>query len=256
MSSITEIEIGPTFLAVGVENSADFAYNLAIMNRLPRMRTLAILAVFGTLFVPSFSSTISPREAVRNLEKKFASLRSFQADFEQAYYPTSIATPLEERGRFSFERPDRMRWEYLEPEPKVYIYKEGLSLAYFPEDNQLFRYALTPEEKDSAIFTLLTGRARIEVEYLVEAGDFPSERKDGLQLKLIPKKESEFSHILLEIDQGTWLIEKAVFLDLGGNRQEFRFRNSRANSRFSTATFELTVPPGTEIIEDQPPQKK
>jgi outer membrane lipoprotein carrier protein len=249
----SENQVNP---AVVVEWRTDFAYNLAIMNLPPRMRIPVVLAILCTLFIPSSSSTVSPQEAVRNLEKRLASLHSLQADFDQAYFPASIATPLEERGRFSFERPERMRWEYLEPEPKVYIYKEGLSLAYFPEDNQLFRYALTPEEKDSAIFTLLTGRARIEDEYLVEAGDLPSERKDRLQLKLTPKKESEFSHILLEIDQGTWLIEKAVFFDLGGNRQEFRFRRSRANPRLGPATFELKVPPGAEIIEDLPPPKK
>jgi outer membrane lipoprotein carrier protein len=199
---------------------------------------------------------MSPQEAVRNLEKKFASLRSLQADFVQAYYPASITTPLEEKGRFSFERPERMRWEYFEPEPKVYIYKEGLSLAYFPEDNQLFRYALTPEEKDSAIFTLLTGRAKIEDEYLVESDSSPPEQKGRLKLKLTPKEESEFSQILLEIDPDSWLIEKAVFLDLGGNRQEFRFRRIRSNPRLDPATFELAVPPGTEVIEDQPPPKK
>jgi outer membrane lipoprotein carrier protein len=226
------------------------------MIRTPLLGSFASRTVLCILLIPSFSSPISPQEAVRNLEKKFASLHSLQADFVQAYYPASIATPLEEKGRFSFERPERMRWEYFEPEPKVYIYKEGLSLAYFPEDNQLFRYALTPEEKDSAIFTLLTGRAKIEEEYLVEAADFSSDRKNPLQLKLVPKEESEFSHILLEIDPGSWFIAKAVFLDLGGNKQEFRFRAIRANPRLGPATFELTVPPGTEIIEDQPPPKK
>jgi outer membrane lipoprotein carrier protein len=239
------------------EKAACFAYNLSRMSRIqPLPRFLAILTVLCSLQTPSISSPISPQEAVRNLEKKFASLQSLQADFDQAYFPASMATPLEEKGKFSSERPDRMRWEYFEPEPKVYIYKEGLSLAYFPEDNQLFRYFLSPEEKGSAIFSLLTGRARIEDDYLVEAGDSPPERTDSVPLKLIPKEEGEFSHILLEVDRNTWLIEKAVFLDLGGNRQEFRFHRTRVNHRLGSATFELTVPPGTEIIDDQPPPKK
>jgi len=245
------------FKSTPFENSTCFAYNFLAMSRIPPLsRPLVILAILCIAFTASFSITISPQEAVRGLEKKFASLRSLQADFDQAYYPASIATPLEEKGRFSFERPERMRWEYLEPEPKVYIYKEGLSLAYFPEDQQLFRFTLTSEEKDSAIFSLLTGRARIEDDYLVEAADFASDRKNPLQLKLTPKEEGEFSHILLEIDPAAWLIEKAIFHDLGGNRQEFRFRAIRANPRLDPAIFELAVPPGTEIIDDQPPPKK
>ncbi|MEW5900645.1 MAG: outer membrane lipoprotein carrier protein LolA [Acidobacteriota bacterium] len=199
---------------------------------------------------------ISPQEVAANIEKRLASLRSLQADFEQSYYPASISTPLLETGKFYFQKPDLMRWEYQAPEPMTYLYKEGLVLAYYPEENQLYRHALSPEEKDSTIFSVLTGGAKLEDNYVLEAADFPSENLNPVQLKLTPKPEGEFSYILLETDSRTWLIATAVFFDWAGNKNEFRFRRVKVNPRLTPRTFALDIPPDCEVIEDLPPVKR
>jgi outer membrane lipoprotein carrier protein len=218
-----------------------------------RRRFLWLLLV---LFLSFASPLQAPREVALNIEKAFASLRSLRADFEQSYYSASMATPLLEKGKLYLQKPDLMRWEYLEPERNIFIYKEGVSLAYFPEDNQLYRHALSPEEKDWAIFSLLTGRAKIADTYIVEPAEFPSDRKSPVQIKLIPKTEGEISYILLEADPGTWLLEKAVFLDWAGNKQEFRFYGLKLNPRLDARTFDLDVPADCEVIDDLPPVKK
>ena len=206
---------------------------------------------------PALASPLQAPQAVAlKIEKAFASLRSLRADFEQSYYSASMATPLLEKGKLYLQKPDLMRWEYLEPERNIFIYKEGVSLAYFPEDNQLYRHALSPEEKDWAVFSLLTGRAKIADTYIIEPAEFPSDRKSPVQIKLIPKTEGEVSYILLEADPGTWLLDKAVFLDWAGNKQEFRFSRLKLNPRLDAGTFELDVPADCEVIDDLPPPKK
>jgi outer membrane lipoprotein carrier protein len=212
---------------------------------------LVVLSLWAGFLVAS----VSPQEAARNIEKAFASLRSLQAEFEQSYYSASLATPLLEKGRLFLQKPDLMRWEYLEPERNIYLYKEGVSLAYFPEDNQLFRHALSPEEKDWAVFSLLSGRARIIESYTIEAAEFPTDKKASVQLKLIPLEEGELSYILVEADPQTWLLEKVIFLDWAGNKQEFCFREFKLNPRLDARMFELEVPPDCEVIEDLPPVK-
>jgi outer membrane lipoprotein carrier protein len=206
---------------------------------------------------PSFASPLQAPQAVAlKIEKAFASLRSLRADFEQSYFSASIATPLVEKGKLYLQKPDLMRWEYLEPERNVYIYKEGVSLAYFPEDNQLFRHSLSPEEKDWAIFSLLTGRSKIADTYIIEPAEFTSDRKSPVQIRLIPKTEGEISYILLEADPGTWLLDKVVVLDWAGNKQEFRFSGLKLNPRLDARTFDLDVPADCEVIDDLPPAKK
>ena len=221
------------------------------------MKKISVIPGLALLFLSAgFSSvSVSPQEAARNIEKNLASLRSLQADFEQSYFSASLATPLLERGRLFLQKPDRMRWEYREPERNIYVYKEGVSLAYFPEDNQLFRHTLSPEEKDWAVFSLLTGRAGLIETYTIEAAEFPTDKKASVQLKLIPREEGELSYILIETDPRTWLLEKAVFLDWAGNKQEFRFSGYKLNPRLDAGLFDFKAPPGCEIIDDLSPEK-
>jgi outer membrane lipoprotein carrier protein len=210
----------------------------------------------GALLLGLLSVSFSVQTAAVNIEKKLSSLESLQADFEQVEYSASISTPLREKGRFYFLRPDLMRWEYQKPERYVFLYKEGVSLAYYPDDNQLFRRTLSPEEKDSEIFALFTGKRKLAETYLIDPASFPSEKKTPVQLKLTPKQEGEFSSILLEVNEKTWLIEKAVFFDWAGNKREFHFSQIKPNSRLSPKVFELEVPPDCEVIDDPPPPKK
>jgi outer membrane lipoprotein carrier protein len=219
------------------------------------LASLGLALLFLQLPAGSSFSPISPQEAARNIEKAFASLRSLRADFEQSYYSASLATPLLEKGKLMLQKPDLMRWEYSEPERNIYIYKGGISFAYFPEDNQLFRHTLSPEEKDWAIFSLLTGQARVSETYTIEAAEFPTDNKASVQLKLIPLKEGELSYILIEADPRTWLLEKVISLDWAGNKQEFHFSGFKLNPRLDARLFELEVPPGCEIIDDLPPAK-
>ncbi len=198
----------------------------------------------------------TPQEAALNLEKRLYSLRSLEADFEQFYYSASISTPLQEKGKLFFQKPDSMRWEYKEPEKYVYLYREGLSLAYFPEDNQLFRYTLSPEEKDSDLFRLLLGKGKLEDVYFIEPASFPSERHNPVQIKLIPKREGAFSYLLLEVDERTWFLQKLILFDGAGNKQEFRFSRVKLNPKLQPSLFELEVPPDCEVIEDAPPVKR
>jgi outer membrane lipoprotein carrier protein len=239
-------------MAAFIAKTPLFIYNCRVMNHPRRPFIWLLLALSPCL---AFSPP-SPQQAALNIEKAFASLRSLRADFEQSYYPASMATPLEERGRLYLQKPDLMRWEYLEPEPNTYVYKEGVSQAYFPEDNQLFRHVLSPEEKDYALFSLLTGRAKIADDYLIEPAEFPSDRKSAVQIKLVPKTEGELSHILLEADPRTWLLNRVIVLDWAGNKQEFRFSGFKLNPRLDARVFELEVPADVEVIDGLSPLKK
>jgi outer membrane lipoprotein-sorting protein len=65
-----------------------------------------------------------------------------------------------------------------------------------------------------------------------------------------PKTEGDYSHILLEIDETTWLLRRAIFLEWAGNKNEFVFSQVRTGVRIPAKTFTLKVPPDTEIIDD------
>jgi len=144
-----------------------------------------------------------------------------------------------------------MKWEYKDPEERTYLFKEGFILEYIPEDNQIIKYDLSREEHESEILSILSGQKGIVDNYSVEFSPFPTKNSKALQLKLTPKQEDTDTFILLEIDEKTWLIQKAIFFDWAGNKMEYSFSKIKTNVRFAKDVFELKVPPGVEIIENQ-----
>lgn len=211
------------------------------------MRYLLCLLFFSQV---CFSATVD--DVVLSLERKLRSLQTLQANFNQLYYASSVSTPLDEKGKFYFQKPDWMRWEYEDPEKKIFLYKEEVFLFYFPEDKEVIQSELSKERYESEILSLLSGQRHLKDAYSIEFSPFPSDRKKTWKLKLTPKEESEYTHILLEIDEKAWLIRKAIFFDWGGNKSEFQFSRIRTNVRLPQKVFELDLPPDVEIIKDSP----
>lgn len=217
-----------------------------------------ILAAISAFAGPVRSSPdqTSPQEIVARLEKNLRSLTSFQADFEQTSTSSSLSTPLRERGRLAVKKDDMMRWDYTDPEKKTFLFNAGLLQSYFPEDNQLWRQKVDPEEFESDIPAILTGKARLAERYDIEASPFPGSTPGSPQLRLTPKAEEDGSFILIEIDPAAWMLRRAVLFDWAGNKTEFVFSRFKANPRLDARFFEIKVPPDCEIIDGEPPRKK
>jgi outer membrane lipoprotein carrier protein len=193
---------------------------------------------------------VTPEEAVANLEKALKAVRTLRADFEQLHYSMSVSEPLREKGELLFEKPDRMRWEYKSPQDKVFLYKEGILETYLPEDKQLTRSPVAEEALKSDIFGIFLGTMSFRDAYAIESNPFPTDAARVRQVKLTPKTEGDYSHILLEIDETTWLPRRVLFLEWAGAKREFVFSRIRTGVRLPSGAFTLKVPPGTEVIDD------
>lgn len=188
-------------------------------------------------------------DVAKNVESRLRSYKTMQADFSHYYYSTTVANPLKENGKCYFQKPGLMKWHYMEPEEKIYLLKDKTIESYFPEDNQLLRSTFS-EEEESVILSLLSGREDLLENYTAELSPFPTDKTNVQQIKLTPKDVTDDTYVLLEVDEKTWQIQKAVFFDWAGNKSEFHFNRIRLDAPLPKKTFELKVPPGTEIIED------
>jgi outer membrane lipoprotein carrier protein len=219
-------------------------------------RLTAVIAgvlVLAAIILPLAASdapAVSAQEAVANLERTLKAVTTLQARFEQLHYSMSISEPLREKGEFFLEKPDRMRWTYKNPQDKVFLYRDGVLEMYLPEEKQLTRSPVAKEALQSDIFGIFLGSMSFRDAYVVEDSPFPTDATRVRQVKLTPKTEGDYSHILLEIDETTWLLRRAIFLEWAGNKNEFVFSQVRTGVRIPAKTFTLKVPPDTEIIDD------
>jgi len=213
--------------------------------------TAILTALAGLL-----SAQTAPVEIVNRLENKMRSLDTFQADFSQVSSSTSVSAPLKQSGKLYFKKPGLMRWEYGPPEASTYVYKEGLYLSYYPEDNQLWKQTISAEEYETGILGILLGKARLAEKYTVEFSPFPGGEKGSAQVKLTPRDQEDTSYVLLEIDEKSGLLRRAVVFDWAGNKIEYGFSRIKTNPGLAKDLFEIKVPPDCEIIEDAGPRKK
>jgi len=224
---------------------------LLMKRRAVALLALAVLA--GTVpaaLAAGAAPETTAEQAVANLEKALRSLTTLMARFEQLHYSMTVSEPLRERGDVFLQKPDRMRWAYKDPQDKVFLYKEGILEMYIPEDKQLTRSPVSEEALRSDIFGIFLGTVSFRDAYLIEDNPFPTTSTKVRQVKLTPRTEGEFSHLLLEIDEATWLFRRVVFLEWGGAKREFIFSQVRTGVPLPAKTFTLKVPPGTEIIDD------
>jgi outer membrane lipoprotein-sorting protein len=213
---------------------------------------VALLTLAGVVHHPAngAASQVTAEQAVANLEKALRSVTTLMARFEQLHYSMTVSEPLRERGEVFLQKPDRMRWAYKDPQDKVFLYKDGILEMYLPEDKQLTRSPVAEETRRSDIFGIFLGTVSFRDAYLVEDNPFPTTATKVRQVKLTPRTEGEFSHLLLEIDETTWLPRRVIFLEWAGSKREFIFTQVRTGIPLPAKTFTLKVPPGTEIIDD------
>jgi outer membrane lipoprotein carrier protein len=213
------------------------------------MRRRCVLLLAG-LILAGAAFPVKPEEAAANLEKALRNLRSLQARFEQFYYSVSVSEPLHERGEFFLQKPDLMRWQYKDPREKAFLYTGGIFQMYLPDEKQLTRSRILPEAYESDILGIFLGGKSFRDLYAIEDTRFPTDTARVRQIKLSPREEGDYSHILLEIDDRTWLLRRAIFFEWAGNKREFIFSQVRTNAPLPPRTFELKVPADCEIIDE------
>ena len=220
------------------------------------MNPLAIVAaLLAALAAPSDVPTAG--EVAARLEGRLRALQSLEARFRQVYAGPPPAAPISETGRFYFQKPDRMRWSYEDPEPKDYLYRDGVFSSYFPEDNQMLVQPLSGDEPEAAFLLILAGAKSLRDDYDLELGPAASAETAGpWTLSLKPKAGADGERagdILLEVDGREWLIRRAVFKDGAGGASEFVFEAWKADRRLDPGLFELKVPDDCEVIRQDGP---
>jgi outer membrane lipoprotein-sorting protein len=211
------------------------------------MKKLICVLIFAAL-----SSAQTAQEVAQRVEDRLRSYQSLQANFEQLYFSATVSTPLHEKGKLYFKKPDLMKWEYKDPEEKVFLIKDDFFWDYNKDEKTLIKYDLSRGEQNTEVISLLSGQGELMDDYFVELNPFPTETANAIQIKLTPKDEElEDTFLLLEIDKKTWHIQKLISFDWAGNKTEFRFSGIRTNVDLPNRIFELRIPPDVEIIENK-----
>ena len=217
------------------------------------MSLLVMAVLWCCLAHPLRAQSPAPDNAksyVQQFESSYHEVHGLSADFTQTY--TMGGRTRVEGGRVTFARGGLMRWDYRQPEEKLFV-SDGKEMSlYVPEEHQLTRTVVKASQDFRAPFELLLTRLNLHrVFSRVEMADqdFAHDSADRV-LRAFPKKEfaDQYDNVLLELDP-EFNMRRLVVTYADHSQMDFRFDKIERNPSLSRLFFEFTPPAGTEIID-------
>jgi outer membrane lipoprotein carrier protein len=137
-----------------------------------------------------------------------------------------------------------MRWEYQDPEEKLFVSDGETFYFYVPEDQQVI--VQEQNEQRSLAARLLSGQGGLLEEFQASL-DEPLE-EGVLRVRLVPRRaDAELQRAFVDVEpSGT--VRSILIEDLQGNRTRFRFEDVRENTGLPDRLFRFEIPSGVEVI--------
>ncbi len=219
------------------------------MTRLHSMSLLPLLLVLAASPTRAAERPMTPevKTLVERMQGFYERTQDFTADFKQEYFYKTFNRTVVSTGTAAFQKPAKMRWEYLTPSKRSFVLSGERIYALDPEAQTLTKAAL-PTSQLSASVTFLWGKGKLTDEFDISR----TECKEclGTLLTLVPKKpDARFREVQLDIDPRTAQVRRSIVVDPDGSRNVIAFSNLKTNVGLPKDTFQLSPPPGTQIID-------
>ncbi len=197
------------------------------------------------------------------LEKHYHAARTLQATFLQSYSQGRRDVRIES-GTVYFSQPGRMRWEYDEPEKKLFLADGRHVWFYVPADRSVTRAKVKESADWRTPLALLAGKGSLAracklIEF-ARTSDWPAGRSPvrpinpaNTLIRCLPKDRIEdFTEAAIEVDSQT-RIARIWIRQPGSVETEIRFAAWRENIPLAETLFHFQAPPGVAIIEERLP---
>ena len=197
-------------------------------------------------------STSSANDLAQTLQKKYATIRDFSADFVHTYQGGVLKKAITETGRLSIKTPGKMRWDYTTPEVKQFV-SDGVKIySYIPADKQVFVGSVPQDDSAGSPALFLTGKGDIIRDYAVSNGEVPAGSAPGTRaLKLVPHKpQQDYDWLVLLVDPVSLALRGMVTADAQGGQSVFTFSSLKENVGLQDKDFVFRIPRGVDVVTD------
>jgi outer membrane lipoprotein carrier protein len=145
-----------------------------------------------------------------------------------------------------------MRWDYREPEEKIFLSDGKKLMLYVPAEKQLTRSPTKSSDDARVPFRLLLSHLNLRRVFgRIEFADPAFKREQGDEvLRALPKHENEdgYHEVFLELTPA-FDIHRLVIRYADQSSMEFSFSRIERNVKLDPNLFRFSPPAGTEIIE-------
>lgn len=180
--------------------------------------------------------------------------QTMQADFTQIKNSALLQEPMESTGVFSYQSPDRARWEYVTPDPISLVIRGEEMIAWYQDIERAERFEVGRQSQKVLEYLGASTSILALMEYFTVYLHMPQDVALPYRLRLEPRyKRLEKRIKLLEIwvEPTQYLPVRLRYVEADGDVTDYRFDNFRINDDIPADVFEIDLPVGIEIEERQ-----
>lgn len=184
----------------------------------------------------------------------YRNAKDLKANFKQTYTYIQMGRKQNKSGRVFFKKPGKMRWDYAEPEPQVFVADGETLWVYQPNEAQAFKQPLKSAQLPVAL-TFMGGEGELRDEFEASLVASTDETPDTHQVRLIPKEsEVNYKAVILTVRKSDFSVVSSTVVDPVGNLNQLVFADVKTNSDIPDRAFDFDPPQGVEIIDAARPR--
>ena len=205
------------------------------------MRRAAVLLFFmlAALAPPGTISARSDAQILDSLKKEAEKIQTISSKFIQKKHLAMFEKTLRSQGKFYYQSPDCLRWEYTSP------YEQGFALC--GESGLEWNEISGEKEINTAgnplwrtLAEQLIAWSRLDVDRLREKYEIAVRKKSPLVLELVPRTEAMrgvISRLVLHLDEKRGVIREISFFEPDGDNTRIEFKDTQTNVSLPEGIF-------------------
>ena len=217
-----------------------------------------VIAISVVIFIISFSFVVYAQEqqtaqeppkeplkgkagAFARIEKTVSTVHAVASEFRQERRLAMLKEPVISSGRFNYEKPDKLRWEFLSPDPSGFLVNGKLAKHWKGKNNPPEAFDLQQNPVIRLIVDQLLAWTKADFAWIEQRYTVSVVKEDPISLKLVPRSSKEkkyIDHILVSFEAETDYSNAVDIIEKGGDSTRIRFFNMIINNSPQKELFE------------------
>jgi outer membrane lipoprotein carrier protein len=184
---------------------------------------------------------------IDRIQANYDRTQALTAEFLQVATLTSIDQKQTSTGRLYIEKPYHIRWEYTQPDAQTILYDGTMLRIYTPRRRQVLQSKIDEDNRHNVALLFLAGVGKLREAFTISLLSNTHTGSRGLRL-LPHSPQASFTELQIVVNSDNYFIERLIIHDTIGNITEIRLETLQTHAALPPQTFELALPPDTEIL--------
>jgi len=198
--------------------------------------------------------SLTPAERLEALLLRFQktgqTVLSMEAAFTQHKESTLLLEPIVSTGEFSFVAPDKVRWEYVDPDPISMTIVDGEMVTWYRDLHQAERMVIDDQAERILAYVGAGSSIRELLRYFDVSLRVASDPGAPYELELLPRYPrvaKRLSRLNVWIHSESYLVTRLRYVEPDGDITQYDFAEFELNGEVPDDRFDLAIPSSVDL---------